>query len=81
MVEARYERSPSYFKQFQKQFIFKIVDQKPTDITNSINYTGEKVDPATVHKRLPILNTARRQKRWRQKLQESHRKQSTIPSQ
>ena len=134
MVEARYERSPSYFKQFQKQFIFKIVDQKPTDITNLINYavcphfesefcqiatnhfhllidsstdigspkqnksfavprlfttfkhlfsnsskletngdvftklqlavdlndkTGEKVDLATVHKRLPISNTAK----------------------
>ena len=38
MVEAMYERSPSYFKQFQKQFRFKILDQKPTDITSLINY-------------------------------------------
>ena len=33
-----YERSPSYFKQFQKQFRFKIVDQKPTGITSLIKY-------------------------------------------
>ena len=134
MVEAMYERSPSYVKQFQKQFRFKIVDQKPTDITSLNNYavcphfesefcqiatnhfhllidsstdigctkqnksfavpclfttfkhlfsnsskletngevftklklavdfndkTGEKIDPATVHKRLPISNTAK----------------------
>ena len=134
MVEAMYERSPSYFKQFQKQFKFKIVDQKPTDITSLNNYavcphfesdfcqiatnhfhllidsstdigctkqnksfavpclfttfkhlfsnsskletngevftklklavdftdkTGEKIDPATVHKRLPNSNTAK----------------------
>ena len=38
MVEAMYERSPSYFKQFQKQFRFKIVDQKTTDIMSLINY-------------------------------------------
>ena len=38
MVEAMYERSASYFKHFQKQFRFKIVDQKPTDITSSINH-------------------------------------------
>ena len=38
IVEAMYERSPSYFKQFQKQFRFKIVDQKPTDIDSLNNY-------------------------------------------
>ena len=38
MVEAMNERSPSRFKQFQKQFRFKIFDQKPTDITSLINY-------------------------------------------
>ena len=38
MVEAMYERSPSYSEQFQKQFRFKIVDQKPTDITSLNNY-------------------------------------------
>ena len=134
MVEAMYERSPSYFKQFEKQLRFKIVDQKPTDITSLINYavcphfesefcqiatnhfhllidsstdigstkqnksfavpclfttfkhlfsnsskletngdvytklklavdfndkTGEKIDPATVHKRLPFSTTAK----------------------
>ena len=37
MVEAMYERSPSYFKQFQKKFGFKNVDKK-TDITSLINY-------------------------------------------
>ena len=35
-----YERSPSYFKQFQKQFRFKMIDQKPTHITSLINYAG-----------------------------------------
>ena len=30
MVEAMYERSPIYFKQFQKQFKFQIVEEKPT---------------------------------------------------
>ena len=30
MVEAMYERSPNYFKQFQKQFKFQIVEEKPT---------------------------------------------------
>ena len=30
MVEAMYERSPHYFKQFQKQFKFQIVEEKPT---------------------------------------------------
>ena len=134
MVEAMYERSTSYFKQFQKQFRFKILDQKPIDITSLIIYavcphfesefcqiatnhfnflidsstdigstkhnksfavpclfttfkhlfsnsskletngevytklklavdfnekTGEKIDSATVHKRLPISNTAK----------------------
>ena len=38
MVDAMYERSASYFKQIQKQFRFKIVDQKPTDITSLNNY-------------------------------------------
>ena len=38
MVETMYESSPSYFKHFQKQFRFKIVDQKPTDITILNNY-------------------------------------------
>ena len=33
-----YERSAIYFQQFQKQFGFKNVDQKPTDITNLISY-------------------------------------------
>ena len=37
-MEAVYERSPNYFKQFQNEFIFKIVDQKPTDITSLFNY-------------------------------------------
>ena len=37
MVEAIYEPSPSEFKQFQKQFRFRIVDQNPTDIS-LINY-------------------------------------------
>ena len=134
MVEAIYERSASLFKQFQKQFGFKIVDQKPTDITSLFSYavcphfesefcniatnhfhllidistdigstkqnksfavpclfttfkhlfsnssklekngdvftklklavdlngkTGEQIDPATVHKRLPISSTAK----------------------
>ena len=30
MVEAMYERSPHYFKQFQKQIKFQIVEDKPT---------------------------------------------------
>ena len=30
MVEAMYGRSPNYFKQFQKQFKFQIVEEKPT---------------------------------------------------
>ena len=30
MVEAMYERSPHYFKQFPKQFKFQIVEEKPT---------------------------------------------------
>ena len=30
MVEAMYERSPNYFKQFQKQFKFQIVEEKLT---------------------------------------------------
>ena len=30
MVEAMFERSPNYFKQFQKQFKFLIVEEKPT---------------------------------------------------
>ena len=30
MVEAMYERSPNYFKQFQKQFKFQIVEEKTT---------------------------------------------------
>ena len=30
MVEAMYERSPNYFKQFQKQFKFQIVEEKST---------------------------------------------------
>ena len=35
MVEAMYERSPNYFKQFQKQIKFQIVEEKPTlSITN-----------------------------------------------
>ena len=38
MVEAMYERSQSYFKQFLKQLRFKIVDQKLTDITSLNNY-------------------------------------------
>ena len=29
MVEAMYKRSPNYFKQFQKQFKFQIVEDKP----------------------------------------------------
>ena len=29
MVEAMFERSPNYFKQFQKQFKFLITDEKP----------------------------------------------------
>ena len=30
MVEAMYERSPNYFKQFQKQIKLQIVEEKPT---------------------------------------------------
>ena len=30
IVEAIYERSPNYFKQFQKQFNFQVVEEKPT---------------------------------------------------
>ena len=30
MVEPMYERSPNYFKQFQKQFKFQIVEEKRT---------------------------------------------------
>ena len=30
MVEAMYEGSPNYIKQFQKQFKFQIVEEKPT---------------------------------------------------
>ena len=37
MVEAMFERSPNYFKQFQKQFKFLIADEKP-NLTASINY-------------------------------------------
>ena len=29
MFEAMYERSPKYFKQFQKHFKFQIVEEKP----------------------------------------------------
>ena len=37
MVEAMFERSPNYFKQFQKQFKFLIADEKP-NLTASNNY-------------------------------------------
>ena len=37
MVEAMYERSPHYFKQFQKQFKLQIVEKKPT-LSNTIVY-------------------------------------------
>ena len=37
MVEAMFERSPNYFKQFQKQFKFLITDEKP-NLTASNNY-------------------------------------------
>ena len=30
MVEAMFERSPNYFKQFQKQFKFLILEEKPS---------------------------------------------------
>ena len=30
MVEAMFERSPNYFKQFRKKFKFLIVEEKPT---------------------------------------------------
>ena len=36
MVEAMFERSPGYFKQFQKQFNFFVTDEKLnlTDLNN-----------------------------------------------
>ena len=37
MVEAMFEGSPNYFKQFQKQFKFLIADEKP-NLTASNNY-------------------------------------------
>ena len=37
MVEAMFERSPKYFKQFQKQFKLIILEEKPT-ITSFTNY-------------------------------------------
>ena len=37
MAEAMFERSPNYFKQFQKQFKFIIADEKP-NLTASNNY-------------------------------------------
>ena len=38
MVEAMFKRSPGYFKQFQKQFKFIILEEKPNDITSFTNY-------------------------------------------
>ena len=32
------ERSPSYFESFRKKIRFKMVDQKPIDVTSFINY-------------------------------------------
>ena len=58
MVEARYEQSPDYFKQFRKNFKFFIKSYEPdfSSFSNNLNYTSASQTSKNDHRLQSIDN-------------------------